>query len=123
MKLESGPTCSLIAKLLQRLSLAVHEFCIASKKHCERGYGRMYVKLEARQNSCSYVCELSGPTFNSPCKNLACIVGGYKEDLKKISDGGGVGACPGHYGSYMQAQSQSSTTHACMIIYLTRRHY
>ena len=91
MKLESGPTCSLIAKLLQHLSLAVHEFRIASEEHCERSYGRMYVKLEAHQNSCSYVRELSGPTFDSPCKNLACIVRGYKEDLKKLKMVGGGG--------------------------------
>ena len=41
---------------------------------------------EVHQNDCSYVRELSAPIFDSPCKNLACIVGGYKTDLVKLKN-------------------------------------
>ena len=76
--LESGPTRSLIVKLSQRLLLAVCEFCTVSEEHCKRGYRWVCETLlpnvvapEAYQNGCSYVHELSGPTFDSLRKNLA----------------------------------------------------
>ena len=37
-----------------------------------------FVAPEAHQNDCSYVCELSGPSFDSLLTNLT--VGGYMED-------------------------------------------
>ena len=40
------------------------------------------VAPEAHQNNHSFVCELSGPTFNSLHKNFM-VVGSYMEDLKK----------------------------------------
>ena len=71
--LESGPIRSLVAKLPQHLSLAVHEFRAASNDRCEQGYRRVCAKLlpdvvtpEVHQNSRSYMCvsvsEFSGPT-------------------------------------------------------------
>ena len=78
--LECKPTHSLIGKLLQRSSLALCKFStgIAIVEHCEQGYGCVCETLlpdvvapEAHQNDHSYVCELSGPTFDSLCKNLA----------------------------------------------------
>ena len=38
---------------------------------------------EAYQNDRSYVCVLSGLTFDPLCKNLACMVGSYTEDLRR----------------------------------------
>ena len=74
--LESRSPCSPVAKLLQ-LSYVVHELCAASDERCERGYRQLCVETllpdvvapDMHQNDCSYVCELSGPTFDYLCKN------------------------------------------------------
>ena len=43
--LESRPTRSLIAKRLQRSSLAVRKFRAASEERCKQCYGRVFAKL------------------------------------------------------------------------------
>ena len=112
--LESGPTCSLVAKLPQRSSLVVREFCAAGEEWCEQAYGHVCETLmpdvvapEAHQSDRSYVRELSGPTFDSLLKNLARWAVTRRTsktniELSKL----GVGACVGidtslgQYGNY-----------------------
>ena len=105
--LESGPTHSLVTKLLQCLSHVGHKFSIASD-------GPLWTKLwmgvceallpdvmvpETHQNDCSYVCELSGPSFNSLHKNLAWWVVKWRTSKKNTRkcQNWGMGTCPGQY--------------------------
>ena len=46
--LESGPTCSLIAKLSQHLLLVVCEFHSAGEQHSEQGYRQECANFDAR---------------------------------------------------------------------------
>ena len=65
--LESGPTCSLVAKAVQHLLLTVREFHIASEKCCSLKLGPVCVQSlfmdvvapDAHQNDCSYLSQLS----------------------------------------------------------------
>ena len=45
---------------------------------------------EAHQNDCSYICELSEPTFNSLCKNLAwwVVIWRTSKNHKSVKIGG-----------------------------------
>ena len=96
------------------MSLALHKLptSIEIVEHCEQGYGRVCETLlpdvvapEAHQNDHSYVCELSGPTFDSLCKNLAWWAVTYTEDLTELKIGGwalvqGWALARGHYYKY-----------------------
>ena len=59
---ESEPTRSLVAKLLQSLSLSVRKFCAPTNVTTLMAD---VVVPEVRRNHHSYLRELSGPTFDS----------------------------------------------------------
>ena len=67
--LESGPTRSLVAKLSQRSSLAVREFCAATKDATNEAMDGYVQNLDdvapkAHQNDRNCLRELSGATFD-----------------------------------------------------------
>ena len=68
--IESGLTRSLVVKLPRHFLLAVREFRAQTKNTTDEAMDGCVlmpdvVVPEAHQNDCSYVCELSGPTFDS----------------------------------------------------------
>lgn len=88
--LESEPTHSLVANLLQDLSLAVRVNLVLQAKstvneatdRCVQTFDSgCYGISEAHQNNHSYVLELSVPTFRFTTHEFS-MVGGYTEELK-----------------------------------------
>ena len=74
--LESRLNRWLVAKLLQHSSLAVHEFCTASKECYKLGYGRVCVKLWCRMERIRTIAAMY-------MSSVDLLLGGYTEDLKK----------------------------------------
>ena len=102
--LQSGPTHSLVAKLLQCSSLAVYTTFVQQAKNarneatdaCVRTFDAGCCAPEAHQNDQSYVRELSGPIYFRFITKEFSMEGGYTEDLinPQNCQNWGVGACP-----------------------------
>jgi len=98
--LQSGPTCSLVAKFLQHS--VVGEFRAAGEERCKRGHGRVCANLW-----CQMLCRSPDlHTFGFTTREFS-MVGGYTENLEKpqscqnwgVGACTGMGACSGQYGN------------------------
>ena len=110
--LQSGPTCSLVAKFPQRsvVTCSTQISCCRGKMLQMRPQTDVCEPLMPRcvVQSASELLQLSGPTFGFTTREIS-MVGGYTENPKKPQNGQnwgvgaytGMGACSGQYSIYL----------------------
>ena len=101
---------------LQYVNFVLHVRNAMNIGVCEMDVGA----LEAHQNDCSYVCQLSGLMFRIPTHKFS-MVSGYADDLKNTQNCQncmGMGACRGQYGSLMYKLSTWIALYVLRVLYI-----